>query len=58
MSKKTKNMYEYTPTKINAFFVKPVYFEWEIYKWNCSLSIEKIEVLKNTNFYKKWIILI
>lgn len=43
MSKKTKKMYEYTPTKINAFFRKPVYFEWEIYKWNCSLSIEKIE---------------
>lgn len=47
-----------TKTKVNAFFRKSVYFEWEIYNWDYKIDIEKAEILKNTPFYKKWIILI
>lgn len=45
-------------TKMNVFFKERLWFEWEIYYWHCSLDKWKVEILKNTPFYKKGKILI
>lgn len=47
-----------TNIKQNVYFKERLYFEWEIYQWHYSLNKDVVEVLKNTNFYKKWDILI
>ncbi len=45
-------------TKQNVYFKNKTFFEWEIYVWYYSFDQEKVEVLKNTHFYKTWKILI
>jgi len=47
-----------TNIKQNVYFKERLYFQLEIYKWHYALNKDVVEVLKNTNFYKKWDILI
>lgn len=51
-------MSEKTNIKENVYFKESIYFKWEIYKWHYALDKESAEILRNTPFYKKWIILI